>query len=242
MEKNKSLHAYIKEELLNSIKANKYKKGEKIPTELELCETFNVSRTTVRTALNQLTLEGYLIRKQGKGTYVADEKVRQTLTHTVKKYSDQIAVQGKTAQIELVNISVVPANEYIINSLDVSLKDPIQRIERVRKANGAPTQYEIAYIPWEIAPGLTKKHAETSLYTSLTDEFGVQIAKTTEHIEIALADERICYYLNCEEGLPCFYMETIAENESGKKVEFSRAYYRGDKTNFLIERDYPSEH
>src|SRR5699024_8595470 len=117
MEKSKSLHAYIKEELLTDIKSNKYKKGEKIPTELKLCETYNVSRTTVRTALNQLTLEGYLVRKQGKGTFVADEKVKQTLTHTVKKYSDQIAVQGKTAEIMLVDISVVPANDVVINAL-----------------------------------------------------------------------------------------------------------------------------
>jgi len=241
MEKSKSLHAYIKEELLTDIKSNKYKKGEKIPTELKLCETYNVSRTTVRTALNQLTLEGYLVRKQGKGTFVADEKVKQTLTHTVKKYSDQIAVQGKTAEIMLVDISVVPANDVVINALDVSHKDPIQRIERVRKANGEPTQYEIAYIPWHVAPGITKEHAESSLYSSLKKDFDVSISKTTEHIEIALADERICYYLNCEEDLPCFYMETIAKNEKGQKVEFSRAYYRGDKTNFLIEREYPTE-
>lgn len=84
MDKNQSLHAYIKDELLDRIKSEKYKKGEQIPTELELCEEFNVSRTTVRTALNQLTLEGYLERHQGKGTYVADQKVSQTLSHTFK--------------------------------------------------------------------------------------------------------------------------------------------------------------
>ncbi len=241
MEKNKSLHAYIKEELLNSIKSNKYEKGEKIPTEHELCKTFNVSRTTVRTALNQLTLEGYLVRKQGKGTYVADGKAKQTLTHTVKRYSDQMAVQGKQAEIKVIDIGVVPANEVVVDSLHVTLNDPIQRIERVRKINGEPTQYEIAYIPWDVAPGISKKHAETSLYASLKDVFHVHIAKTTEHIEIALADERICLHLKCEENLPCFYIETVAENENGQKVEFSRAYFRGDKTNFLIERNYPSE-
>ncbi|WP_217587798.1 GntR family transcriptional regulator [Lentibacillus saliphilus] len=239
MENNKSLYAYIKDKLLNDIKTNVYKKGEKIPPELELCETFNVSRTTVRTALHQLTLEGYLVRKQGKGTFVADEKVKQTLTHTVKKYSDQISTQGKTPQIELVDISVVPANEHLLHSLDISIKDPIQRIERIRKANGEPTQYEIAFVPWTVAPGINKEQVETSLYSALKEHFNVHIAKTTEHIEITLADAHICELLQCEEGLPCFYMETIAEDETGKRIEFSRAYYRGDKTNFLIERDYP---
>ncbi|WP_188455027.1 GntR family transcriptional regulator [Virgibacillus oceani] len=241
MEKNQSLHAYIKDELLTRIKSNKYKKGEKIPTELELCKDFNVSRTTVRAALNQLTLEGYLVRQQGKGTFVAEQKVSQTLSQTVKRYSDQVAVQGKKAEITLISITVVPANEILKQSLDVAINDPIQRVERIRKANDEPTQYEIAFIPWNIAPGITQQHAETSLYAALKDEFNIHIAKTTEHVEITLADERTCSHLKCEQGMPCFYIETIAEDEDGKKIEYSRSYFRGDKTNFVIERNYPME-
>ncbi|ASK62406.1 GntR family transcriptional regulator [Virgibacillus phasianinus] len=239
MDKNQSLHAYIKDELLTRIKSDEYKRGEKFPTELELCKAFNVSRTTVRTALTQLTLEGYLVRHQGRGTFVADKKVRQTLSNTVQRYSDQVEVQGKKPEITLISINVVPASETLKQSLPVNVNDPIQRVERVRKANGEPTQYEIAYIPWNIAPGITQAQAETSLYAALKDEFEIHIAKTTEHIEITLADEQLCSHLQCEPGLPCFYIETIAEDESGKKVEYSRSYFRGDKTNFMIERNYP---
>lgn len=238
MDKNQSLHAYIKDELLDRIKSGKYKKGEQIPTELELCEEFNVSRTTVRAALNQLTLEGYLVRQQGKGTYVAEQKVSQTLSHTIKRYKDQVEVQGKKAAISLVSINVIPANEILQEKLGVNLNDPVQRIERVRKVNQEPTQFEIAYIPWCFAPGITREHAETSLYAALKDEFNVLISKTTENIEITLADERTCKHLNCEPDLPCFYIETIAENEKGEKIEYSRSYFRGDKTNFVIERHY----
>ncbi|API91788.1 MULTISPECIES: GntR family transcriptional regulator [Virgibacillus] len=241
MEKNRSLHAFIKEELLNQIKAKKYKPGDKIPTELELCKDFNVSRTTVRTALNQLTLEGYLERHQGRGTFVADQKLKQTLTQTVKRYSDQVAVQGKEAEIFVLSITVIPANEFLSQQLEVSSKDPIQRIERIRKANNEPTQYEIAFIPWDVAPGITKEQAASSLYASLKTDFDVHIAKTMEHIEITLADEICSKHLDCELNAPCFHIETIAENENQEKVEYSRAYFRGDKTNFVIERNYPKE-
>lgn len=241
MDKNQSLHAYIKDELLDRIKSGKYQKGEQIPTELELCEEFNVSRTTVRAALNQLTLEGYLVRQQGKGTYVAEQKVSQTLSHTIKRYKDQVEVQGKKAEISLVSINVVPANEILQEKLGVNLNDPVQRIERVRKVNEEPTQFEIAYIPWRYAPGIAREHAESSLYAALKDEFNVLISKTTENIEITLADERTCTHLNCEADLPCFYIETIAENEKGEKIEYSRSYFRGDKTNFVIERHYTLE-
>ncbi|MFC0302104.1 GntR family transcriptional regulator [Virgibacillus soli] len=241
MEKNQSLHAFIKEELFDRIKTNKYKKGDQIPTELELCKDFNVSRTTVRTALNQLTLEGYLIRKQGKGTYVADPKLKQTLSHTIKRYGDQVAVQGKKAKIKLVALTVVPADEHLAESLQVEIDAPIQRIERVRQANGDPTQYEVAYIPWNIAPGITQEHAETSLYASFQEDFNIQVAKTIENIEITLVDQRISNHLKCEEGLPCFYIETVTKDDKGRRIEFSRAYFRGDKTNFLIERNYLTE-
>ncbi len=75
----------------------------------------------------------------------------------------------------------------------------------------------------------------------MKDVFQIHIAKTTEHVEIAFADERIANQLDYEEGLPCFYIETIAEDANGKIVEYSRSFFRGDKTNFVIERNYPNE-
>ncbi|PWU70018.1 GntR family transcriptional regulator [Gracilibacillus dipsosauri] len=241
MDKKQSLHSHIKNELLTRIKRGQYQKGEKIPTELELCKDFDVSRTTVRAALNQLTLEGYLERVQGKGTFVADKKIHQTLSQTVKRYIDQMEVQGKTAEIILIDLSVVPATSSIQETLGIPLNDPVQKIERIRKANGIPTQYEISYIPWKVAPGVTKKQAETSLYRALKYDFQVSIAKTTEHMEMALSDESISYYLDSEMGLPCFYIETVAEDREGNKIEYSQSYFRGDKTNFVIERFYPEE-
>lgn len=241
MKKPKALHVFIKEELLSRIKSGEYPEGSQIPTEIELCEEFNVSRTTVRTALTQLTLEGNLVRKQGKGTYVAGPKIKQTLSHTLKRYRDQVSNQGKKAEISLIDLKVIPANELLQTMLKVEKNDPIQHIERIRSAGNEPTQYEIAYIPWEIAPGITKENAESSLYICLKEEFNVPVAKTIENIEIILSDERISKHLQCAEGTPCFYLETIAESADGRIIEFSKAYFRGDKTNFMIERIYSND-
>src|SRR5699024_3287525 len=112
----------------------------------------------------------------------------------------QIAIQGKRAEIRLVDIQVIPANELIQQQLGVPLQSPVQQIERVRFANEEPTQYEIAYIPWQVAPGMTKEHAETSLYGSLEEEYDVHVGYTSEHVEIILADEIICQHLKCEQG------------------------------------------
>lgn len=241
MKKHKTLHDLVKGEILKRINLNEYKPGDKIPTELELCEEFNVSRTTVRNALMQLTLEGRLIRKQGKGTFVAKSKISQTLSYTLKQYKEQVSMQGKLPKIKLIDIEVVPANELLHKKLDVELNAPIQKIERVRTADDSPLQYEISFIPWDVAPGITVHDAETSLFVSLNKKHGVKVAKTKEELEIVLMDKTVSKFLQCEIGTPCFYINTITTDKNGNKIEFSQSYFRSDKTNFIIERNYPTD-
>lgn len=233
-----SKHGRIKEIILNRIKDETYTPNDRIPTEKELCETFEVSRTTVRIALNQLEKEGYLYRVQGRGTFVCEKKVTQALTQTVKKYSDQVAVQGKTAEIKVINLQVVPADDILCKHLPVSKNSPIQKIERIRQANSNITQYEVSYIPWETAPAITQRDAEDSLYRTLKEKYHQPIMRTVEKIEITFADDSIAKLLNYEVNHPCFYIETTTYGQDEKAIEYSNSYFRGDITDFVIERNY----
>ncbi|GEK89676.1 GntR family transcriptional regulator [Alkalibacterium putridalgicola] len=234
----KSLHAFIKEELIDRIKTGVYKVGDQFPTENELCKEFNVSRTTVRMALTQLVQEGYLIRQRGKGSFVAEPKVNQTLSNTDDRFTQQLQAQGRKGKITLQKIEVVPAKDTQQKRFNIPENAPIQKIKRTRSANDEVTQYEVACVPWDVAPGLTKEQLENSLYSTLKDTYNISIHKTTEIVEITLADKDISHYLECEVGLPCFYIETVAEDKDGRVIEFSRSYFRGDKTSFRIERFY----
>lgn len=234
----KSLHAFIKEELIDRIKTGVYEVGDQFPTENELCKEFNVSRTTVRMALTQLVQEGYLIRQRGKGSFVAEPKVNQTLSNTDDRFTQQLQAQGRKGKITLQKIEVVPAKDTHQKRFSIPENAPIQKIKRTRSANDEVTQYEVACVPWDVAPGLTKEQLENSLYSTLKDTYNISIHKTTEIVEITLADKDISHYLECEVGLPCFYIETVAEDEDGRVIEFSRSYFRGDKTSFRIERFY----
>jgi len=234
----KSLHAFIKEELIDRIKTSVYEVGDQFPTENELCKEFNVSRTTVRMALTQLVQEGYLIRQRGKGSFVAEPKVNQTLSHTDDRFTQQLQAQGRKGKITLQKIEVVPAKGPQQKRFNIKENDPIQKIKRTRSANDEVTQYEVACVPWDVAPGLTKEQLENSLYSTLKDTYNISIHKTSEIVEITLADKDISHYLECEVGLPCFYIETVAEDKNGRVIEFSRSYFRGDKTSFRIERFY----
>lgn len=238
MAEKKALHAFIKEELIERIKSNAYKVGDQFPTEHDICKEFNVSRTTVRIALSQLVQEGYLVRQRGKGSFVAEPKAHQTLSHTNDHFDQQLKAQGKEGKIIAKTIEVIAAKGSKQERFGLNEADPIQKIKRIRMVNNEITQYEIAYIPWQIAPGIKKEQVEHSLYQTLTNDYNIEIHKTTEILEITLADKDISHYLDCEVGQPCFFIETIAEDKAGRVIEFSRSYFRGDKTSFKVERFY----
>lgn len=232
-----TLQTAIKEELLSRIKDGRFKEGEKFPTEHALCEEFGVSRTTIRGALNQLTTEGYLLRQQGRGTYVAGETGQSSAAST-PHYSAQLAFQGSEGQVSILDLSVISATGQLASVFEVSMQTPIQKIERLRHVDEEPTQYELSFIPWNVAPGITEEQAAYPLYQTLSTGHGVRVAKTTEALEFVLADERLSELLKCPVETPCFHIETVTEDEMGRTIEYSRSYFRGDKAGFVIERNY----
>lgn len=233
-----ALHAQVKELIIQLIKSGEYQPNTQLPTEAEFCEKFKVSRTTVRTALQQLTQEGYVYRQQGKGTFVASKKVNQVLTATAEHFSQQITMQGKKASIKVLNLQVVQADSFLSETFEININDPVNKLERIRYVNDEPLQYEIAYLPWSKCPGLNQEACETSLYNLLETQFQLKIKKAVEHLEIVVADQFISEKLNIMQGDPCFSLETYAYLSDGTVIEFTKTIFRGDLAHFVIERNY----
>lgn len=210
-----------------------------LPTEAELCNRYNVSRTTVRNALQQLTAEGYIYRIQGRGTFVSNNKVKQTLTHTkAGNYREQLKLQGKKPSIHVLQLTVIPADMFLQNILHINEKQPVNKLERIRYADEVPLQYEISYLPWHLTPGLNREACEDSLYNLLQSQFDLSISRTEEHIHIVTADKKIAEKLNTKAGTPCFEIETFAFLENETIIEYSKAYFHGERASFIIERNY----
>ena len=233
-----ALHFRVKEDILQKIKNAEYLPHTQLPTEAEFCKKYGVSRTTVRTALQQLTTEGYVYRTQGKGTFVADHKVKQTLTSTVNHFSQQLATQGKNASIRVLNLAVIQADSFLAKFFNLRLGEPVNKLERIRYADNQAIQYEIAYLPWHKAPGLNAKECEKSLYQLLKKQYGLKIKKTIEHLELFIADHDISEKLQIKMGAPCFALETYAYLADETPIEYSKTIFRGDRAHFVIERDY----
>ncbi|MCR6095093.1 GntR family transcriptional regulator [Salipaludibacillus agaradhaerens] len=235
---DKSLHKIVKESLIDDIQNGTYPVQAQLPTEADLCRRFNVSRTTVRNALQQLVNEGYIERTQGKGTFVSNQRVKQTLSSTEGSYMEQLRLQGKKPTIKVLDFTVIPSDVFLSHALEIDEEEPVHQLKRIRYADDVPLQYEIAYLPWRLTTTLKKDECEGSLYHMLRHSMNLPIAKTVEHLHIVHAQEDVAAQLDIPLHFPCMQIETHAFLADETKIEYSIAYFHGDKASFTIERHY----
>lgn len=235
---SKVLHSFVKDKLEQDIRRGKYRTGDKLPSEYQLCSDYQVSRTTVRLALQQLEMEGKITKVRGSGSFVSKPKVVQSLTSSAKTFADQMTAQNLRPRSQVISVKVVPATELLAKQLQITDDEPVNEIIRIRYASDEPLQHETSYIPWALAPGLVEQDCEGSLYQMLRIKYNVKISRTLESVEPIMVTEAMSQLLRVPKGTPALYLETTAYEASGKPIEYSIGVFRGDRSKFTIERHY----
>ncbi|TVY08132.1 GntR family transcriptional regulator [Paenibacillus cremeus] len=231
-----SLYFIVKEKLHELIKAGKYKIGDQLPTESELCQEYDVSRTTIRLALQQLELEGHIQRIQGKGTFVSKPKIRESLTPNIRTFVEQMKDLGIASTSKVLELGVIPADYSLAEMLHVEEKDPLIKLVRIRYADNEPLQYATSYLPWRVAPGLITDDCTGSLFDLLRSKYKVDIYRTVESIEPILIEPLVSGHLEVPAGSPAFALESLTYNNQDQPVEYSYGIVRGDRFKFTMER------
>ena len=144
-------YVQVKEEIRRKILSKEWTDGCRIPVEAEFCEMFGVSRITVRKALEELQSEGYLVKIQGKGTFVRGQMVEQRLSKFYS-FSEELRKQGVEEQATVRGLTLVSASEEMAARLQVVVGEPILEISRIRSTNHGPYAVETSYIPQRFAP------------------------------------------------------------------------------------------
>lgn len=234
---NNSMYNNIKEQILNQIHTGVYEVGGKLPTEAELCETFQVSRTTIRLALNELEFQGIVERTQGKGTFVKRKEMQLVQT---RSFTEDVLNNGMLPWHKLVSASVVPAEPPLDEYLKVPAKSPVTELTRVRYADDVPLLYETTYVPWHVAPGLATEYTESSgsLFEFLKGRYEIKIDRSVEQLKPVLADKNVAKWLGVKEGSPCLQVKTFTYGVDGEPIEHSFGVFRGDIPSYTIERYY----
>jgi len=229
------LYEQISREVQKNIEKGIYKYGELIPTEAEFCKLFNVSRTTMQKALDNLVKNQILTRVKGRGTYVSGQKINQKFTSTLINYNKEMELKGIKPKTEVLEKTIIPADEEISQKLGINLNEPIFKLVRVRYADDIPILYVTTYVPYLKANFIYEKDFEkVSLYDVL-EENGIVVQTATRTLEIKKSDDVLAKYLNISVNDPLLYFETVTKSSTNEKIEYSKCYYRSDLNKFIFE-------
>lgn len=224
-------------ELLKTRMAQKaWKPGDQIPGEQDLCTEFSVSRTVVRQALGELENNGLIVRRKGRGTFVAEPKISESLVQKLTGFYQDMVEHGMKPITHVLTQVVEPANVKIAGYLEIESGAQLVKIERLRFIEEEPIQLVTSYIPLVLAPTLPQVDlTNRSLYEFLEKEYGIFIARGRRYIEAVSANEKEAKLLKVERGAPLMLLNSISFLEDGRPVEYYHALHRGDRTRFEVE-------
>lgn len=229
----------LKKSLIEKMDNEEFPAADPIPSERELMERYQVSRITVRKAIDELVNEGYLYKVQGKGTYVKSDERSSDLI-AITSCTEDVQRLGMTPSKQVMVSETVKANSKRAKALEITTDDSLFMLGRILYADQEPLNYTLTYLPEKLFPGL-KNHSfdQESLYQILQSEYHVQITKAHRTMEAILAQGYISEYLDLVDGSPIILFRCITYGiVNGKEVpiENFKCYYRTDKFKFYIHQ------
>jgi len=208
--------------------------GDSIPSERQLAGDLGVSRLTVRAALDELVREGYLLRRRGAGTFVAEPKVAKGMT--ISSFSEDMRQRGLTPGSRTLELQVVPAGARLGRILHVSPAEPVTVAKRLRLADGEPMAIELLHVRESLLPGLSATDLEAdSFYDLLANRYGIEIVGGEQTVEPTVTDEEESATLGVPLHSPALLFERVTRTTTGEIVEFTVSVYRGDRYRIVSE-------
>ncbi len=208
--------------------------GDAIPSERQLGIDLGVSRLTVRAALDELVREGYLVRRRGAGTFVAEPKVAKGID--VSSFSDDMRRRGLVPASRTLDLRAVPAGARLGRMLHVSPAEPVLSIKRLRFADGEPMAIELLNVRASLVPGLTGDDLEeSSFYDLLASRYQVEIVAGTQTVEPTVTNDEESAALGVPLHSPALLFERVTRTITGDVVEFTTSTYRGDRYRLVTE-------
>jgi GntR family transcriptional regulator len=227
-------HYQLRELLRDEIVAGRWAVNERLPSERELCEAFDLSRTTIREAIDALVNEGLLRREKGRGTFVAEPKMVESILWS-SPFSGSMAEQGISIKTRVLRLEVVIPPYVVAQELRLASDEPVIVLDRVRSAFNEPILVSTAYVPHKLCPTLVNDDlVHNSLYQLLGEKYGLTIAQAKRYMEAIAANEFEAELLNIEPGTPLMLIESTVYMEDGIPLEYFKSRHRGDRTRFLV--------
>jgi GntR family transcriptional regulator len=207
-----------------------------IPTENELCDIYAISRPTVRQAINELVTEGLIVRQKGRGSFINKKKIPQDFLLNIMSFNDEMQSKGLKPDTKVLTFCERKPTPEVVTNLKIKASDSTYYLSRLRSINGEAIVLVNTYLPSGLLQNILQKDMEKeSLYHIIEHGYGYKIARTLRTLEIRRAGRYEASLLNIKEGDPIHFIQTIAFIENDTPIEFSTAYYSGERNKFTIE-------
>lgn len=231
------LYEQIKEILRSRILDGTYQPHQQMPSEADMMAAFDVSRITVRQALNDLQNEGLIFRIHGKGTYVSKPKAFQDLGR-LQGFGEAMRQMGYETFSRVLSVrTVVPAAQ-VQERLQLPKRAKVTELQRVRFLNREPISLDITYVPVSIGTRLAKEDlAARDVFVILENDYGMSLGHADLQIGSTLADEGLAPLLRIEEGSPVLFIERTTHTADGTPIDYEHLYYRGDAFQYKVRVD-----
>lgn len=216
-----------------AIDAGEYPPGSRLPTENELCERYSVSRVTVRKALDELSQGEFLVRKPGKGTFVAEKKIQRKLDG-VLSYTNMCHMMGYQPGAKTIKIALEQPTEEERGQLELKKDEQMLVVERLRLADGRPMLLETSKFPESFFFLFNADLTNASLYETIRKETGIVFTRSDKVLEIVFANHQEAKYLDVVKGYPLLSIKSVVHDQSGEHCYLSRQLCIADKFKLMV--------
>ena len=224
------LYRQIKGLILQSLLSGEWKPGEAIPSEIELAARYRVSQGTVRKAIDEMAADNLVVRRQGRGTFVATHAEQHVQFRFLKLVPDTGAPGSEgPAERDIIDCRRTRATADIARALALRTGDAVLQVRRVLSYAGVPTIVEDLWLPATPFKGLTAERLSGyhgPMYALFEIEFNVRMVRADEKIRAVPATGGLELLLKVEQGTPLLSVERIAFTYKDVPMELRRGYYR----------------
>ncbi|MGV3654104.1 MAG: GntR family transcriptional regulator [Noviherbaspirillum sp.] len=229
---NAPLYAKVETALAAEIAAAILPRGSQLPPEDRLVARFEVSRTTVRKAIENLVARGLVEIRRGKGTFVTEPKITQELNALSGFVEDMVAL-GRHPTARLLDKRPLPATKEVARCLGVAPGAQVYRIERVRLADGVAMSFDETYLPLDIGKKIVSNDLEAEpIFALLENKYDLPLIEAQYQMEATTADDHVAQALGIDAGSPIFLIVRTSYTKGHRPVDYEKLYYRGDLIRF----------
>lgn len=218
------------------IEDGEWKPLQPIPSERQLESLYDLSRTTIRQAIELLVRQGFLYREHGRGTFVSPQKLQKGLLELTSFSEDMLNRGVQPGQI-ILDLREVDLPQTVAKKLELPLETQRSlRIERIRLGNGQPIGLQTSYLVLDEGQTITREELEArgSLYVLLQEKFHIIPAEADETLEVTVATLEEATLLQIAEGSPLLLSERVLWSQDRRAVEYVKILYRADRYRYTM--------